>query len=132
VAHAHQFIQKLPHGYETPIGDLGHRLNLGEQYRVALARAILRDPAILILEEPLEPLDEETKALVDDTLARVLRGRTVLFLPHRISTIKGCDRLFLLHRGRLAASGTHRELLGSSELYRHLYYIEFNELAEQL
>jgi ATP-binding cassette, subfamily B, bacterial len=132
VAHAHQFIQKLPNGYETPIGDLGHRLNLGEQYRVALARAILRDPAILILEEPLEPLDEETKALVDDTFARVLRGRTVLFLPHRISTIKGCDRLFLLHRGRLAASGMHRELLGSSELYRHLYYIEFNELSEQL
>jgi ATP-binding cassette, subfamily B, bacterial len=129
VAHAHQFIQKLPQGYETPIGELGHALRVSEQFRVALARAILRDPALLIIEEPLTPLDEDTKSLVDDTFARVLPGRTAIFLPHRLSTIRHCDRVFLLYNGKVEASGEHRELLAQSELYRHLQYLEFNEFA---
>jgi ATP-binding cassette subfamily B protein len=132
VAHAHQFIQKLPQGYETPIGELGHALNIGEQFRVALARAILRDPALLIVEEPAVVLDPDTKSLLDDTFARVLPGRTTIFLPHRISTIKSCDTIFLLHKGRVEATGGHRDLLTQNELYRHLHYIEFNELAEQI
>jgi ATP-binding cassette subfamily B protein len=130
VAHAHQFIQKLPEGYETRIGELGHALTIGEQFRIALARAILRDPALFIIEEPLQPLDDDTKALLDDTYQRVLPERTTLFLPHRLSTIKSCDRIFLLHKGRIEAAGTHRELLASSELYRHLQYLEFNVFAE--
>lgn len=73
VAHAHQFIQKLPEGYETPIGELGHSLTLSQQYRIALARAILRDPALLIIEEPDTDLDEDTKDLLDDTLAACCR-----------------------------------------------------------
>src|SRR5213078_2808583 len=93
IAHAHQFIQKLPQGYETPIGELGHPLTLSQQFLIALARAILRDPALIIIEEPETPLDEDTKALLDDTLARVLPGRTAIFLPHRISTIRSCDCL---------------------------------------
>lgn len=129
LAHAHQFIQKLPHGYETPIGEMGHSLALGEQFRIALARAILRDPALLVIEEPTTPLDDDTKAMVDDTLQRVLPGRTVLFLPHRLSTIRNCDRVFLLHQGRIEASGDHRELIATNELYRHLQYLEFNEFA---
>ncbi len=129
VAHAHQFIQKLPQGYETVIGEMGHALKTGEQFRVALARAILRDPALLIVEEPASPLDDDTKSLLDDTFARVLPGRTALFLPHRLSTIRSCDRIFLLHRGRIEASGDHREMLAHSELYRHLQYLEFNEFA---
>lgn len=132
VAHAHQFIQKLPEGYETPIGELGHNLSLGQQFMIALARAVLRDPALLIIEEPLTPLDEDTKALLDDTFSRMLAGRTVIFLPHRPSTVRSCDRIFLLHRGRIEAAGGHRELLEENELYRHLHYIEFNELAEQI
>ena len=88
MAHAHQFIQKLPQGYETPIGELGHSLTLSQQFRIALARAILRDPALLIIEEPAGEMDDETKDLLDDTLARVLPGRTAIFLPHRISTIR--------------------------------------------
>jgi ATP-binding cassette subfamily B protein len=130
VAHAHHFIQRLPKGYETPIGELGHSLSLSEQFRVALARAILRDPALLIIEEPEAPLDEDSKSLVDDTFARFLPGRTAIFLPHRISTLKSCDRIFLLHKGRLEAVGDHRTLLGQSALYRHLHYLEFNEMAE--
>ncbi|HEY7313476.1 MAG TPA: ATP-binding cassette domain-containing protein, partial [Gemmataceae bacterium] len=131
VAHAHHFIQKLPQGYETPIGELGHSLSVSEQFRIALARAILRDPALLIIEEPEDALDEETKALLDDTWSRVLPGRTVIFLPHRISTIRSCDILFLMHKGRVVASGVHKELLAQNPLYRHLHYLEFNEMVEQ-
>jgi ATP-binding cassette subfamily B protein len=132
MAHAHHFIQKLPQGYETPIGELGHALGVSEQYRIALARAILRDPALLIIEEPEAALDEDAKSLLDDTLTRVLPGRTCIFLPHRISTIKACDRLFLLHKGRVVASGVHKELLAQNPLYRHLHYLEFNEMVEQV
>jgi ATP-binding cassette subfamily B protein len=132
IAHAHQFIQKLPKGYETPIGPMGHPLNVGEQFRIALARAILRDPALMIIEEPSTVLDDDTKSLLDDTFARVLPGRTVIFLPHRISTIRSCDRVYLLHNGRIEAAGEHRELLTQSELYRHLQYLEFNVFSDQL
>jgi ATP-binding cassette subfamily B protein len=129
VAHAHQFIQRLPQGYETPIGEMGQSLRIGEQFRIALARAILRDPALLIVEEPVAALDENTKALLDDTFARVLPGRTAIFLPHRLTTIRSCDRIFLLNKGKIEAVGEHRELLAHSELYRHLQYMEFNEFA---
>jgi ATP-binding cassette subfamily B protein len=129
LAHAHQFIQKLPQGYETPIGEMGHSLKLGEKFRIALARAILRDPAILVIEEPALPLDDDTKTMIDDTFQRVLTGRTVIFLPHRLSTIRNCDQVFLLYQGQIEASGEHRELLASSDLYRHLQYLEFNEFA---
>lgn len=132
VAHAHQFIQKLPDGYETPIGELGHQLSLSQQYRIALARAILRDPALLILEEPETDLDDDTKDLLDDTLARFLPGRTAIFLPHRISTLKSCHRIYLINKGRVVAAGTHKELLGGNKLYRHLHYLEFNEMDEMV
>jgi ATP-binding cassette, subfamily B, bacterial len=132
MAHAHHFIQKLPQGYETPIGELGQSLSLTQQYRIALARAILRDPALLILEEPDVELDDDSKNLLDDTLARIVPGRTVIFLPHRISTLRSCNTIHLLNKGQLAASGTHKELLKSSKLYRHLYYLEFNEMDEQV
>jgi ATP-binding cassette, subfamily B, bacterial len=132
VAHAHQFIQGLPQGYETPIGELGHSLTIDQQFRIALARAILRDPALLIIEEPATPLDEDVKNLLDDTFTRMLPGRTAIFLPHRISTIRSCDRLFLLHKGHVVASGVHKELLTEDPLYRHLHYLEFNEMVEQL
>jgi ATP-binding cassette subfamily B protein len=132
VAHAHHFIQRLPKGYETPIGELGHTLSLSEQFRIALARAILRDPALLIIEEPEAALDEDSKSLIDDTFARFLPGRTAIFLPHRISTLKSCDLIFLLHKGRLEAAGDHRTLLGQNALYRHLHYLEFNEITEQV
>ncbi len=129
LAHAHQFIQSLPRGYETPIGDMGFPLKNGEMFRVALARAILRDPAIVIIEEPVHPMDDDTKGVIDDTFARFLPGRTVIFLPHRLSTIRGCDRIYLIHQGKLEVSGDHRDLLANNELYRHLQYLEFNEFA---
>jgi ABC-type multidrug transport system fused ATPase/permease subunit len=129
IAHAHHFIQKLPYGYETPIGELGSSLKPGEQFRIALARAILRDPAMYVIEEPPAAFDEETKAMLDDAFSRILAGRTVLFLPHRISTIRSCDRIYVLHKGQLQAAGDHRELLAKNDLYRHLHYLEFNEFV---
>ncbi|MFN4258111.1 MAG: ABC transporter ATP-binding protein [Gemmataceae bacterium] len=132
VAHAHHFIQKLPQGYETLIGELGHPLRLGEQFRIALARAILRDPALLIIEEPQGALlDEDTKTMLDDTYMRVLPGRTTIFLPHRLPTIRSCNLVFLLHEGKIEATGEHRELLQENELYQHLHYLEFNMFAGQ-
>src|SRR5262249_21277075 len=123
VAHAHHFIQKLPYGYETPIGEMGSSLRVGEQFRIALARAILRDPALYVIEGPTTPLDDETKGLLDDTFARILLGKTVLFLPHRISTIRSCERLYLIHRGHVEAVGQHRELISRNDLYKHLHYL---------
>jgi ATP-binding cassette subfamily B protein len=130
IAHAHHFIQKLPQGYETPIGELGHPLSISEQFRIALARAILREPALLIIEEPEAALDEDTKALLDDTFSRILPRATCIFLPHRISTLRSCDTLHLLHKGRVIASGTHKELLSTNQLYRHQHYLEFAEVTE--
>jgi ATP-binding cassette subfamily B protein len=130
VAHAHHFIQKLPKGYDTPVGEMGQALSTSQKFRIALARAILRDPALLIIEEPpAGTLDDDTKALLDDTFNRLLPGRTSIFLPHRIATIHLCDQVLLLHKGKIEAAGKHRELLEQSELYRHLHYLEFNMFA---
>jgi len=131
MAHAHKFIQALPEGYETPIGEMGHSLTLSEQYRIALARAILRDPALLILEEPDGDLDDESRSLLDDTLARLLPERTTIFLPHRVSTLRACGRIYLINKGKVAAAGTHKELMAGNKLYRHLHYLEFNEMDER-
>ena len=130
MAHAHHFIQQLPQGYETAIGELGHSLSVSQQYRIALARAILRDPAVLIIEEPEVEIDDDSKALLDDTLARILPGRTTIFLPHRISTMKSCNRLYLLNKGHIVATGSHKDLLAGNKIYRHLHYLEFNEMDE--
>ncbi len=132
MAHAHHFIQKLPQGYETPIGELGHSLTTSEQFRIALARAILRDPALVIIEEPETDLDEDTKSLLDDTMTRLLPGRTAIFLPHRVSTLRSCNTIHLINKGRIVASGTHKDLLSGNKLYRHLHYLEFNQIGEQV
>lgn len=122
IAHVHQFVQRLSYGYETPIGDAGLSLSLGERYRIALARAILRDPSVLVIEEPLETLDADSMVLVDDTLARIQTNRTLIFLARRPTTIKKVDRVFVLQDGKLAASGSHQDLLNSSDLYRALHF----------
>jgi ABC-type multidrug transport system fused ATPase/permease subunit len=124
IAHAHQFVQRLPYGYETRIGEHGHSLKPGEMFRIALARAILRDPSVLIIEEPAVPLDPDSADLVDDTFARIRKGRTVVVLPHREASARSADKVFVLHQGRLVAFGTHDELLESSEVYRRLQFKE--------
>jgi ABC-type multidrug transport system fused ATPase/permease subunit len=123
LAHAHQFIERLPHGYETLVGAQGYSLQPGERFRLALARALLRDPSILIIEEPTGPTDEDTLALLDDTLARAGSGRTIIFLANRLSTLRGVERVFLLRDGHLEASGTHRDLWQNNEYYRRLQVV---------
>jgi len=127
LSHAHKFIKDLPHGYDTIIGPLGHYLRPDEQFRIALARASLHDPSIVIIEEPSGVLDEDIRHLLDDTLARLALGRTLILLPHRLSTIRSCDQVILLHNGRVEDVGPPAQLQTESKLYRHLLYMEFNE-----
>jgi ABC-type multidrug transport system fused ATPase/permease subunit len=124
-AHAHSFIQRLPQGYDTLIGEHGERLDAGQAFRLGLARALLRKPAVMIIEEPAEPLDDDTKALLDDAYNRITRDRTVLFLPTRLSTVRRCEQIVLIHEGRVAAVGNHDTLVRQSELYRHWEYVNF-------
>jgi len=129
MAHAHYFIQDLPHGYDTTIGPLGHYLKPDEQYRIALARAFLHDPSILIVEEPNTPIDEDTKHFVDDSLSRMSMGRTLIVLPHRLTTLRASDHVIVLHNGHVEEAGSPHQLQSESKLFRHLLYIEFNEFA---
>jgi ATP-binding cassette, subfamily B, bacterial len=130
-AHAHKFISRLPNGYETMIGEHGETLTPGQGFLLGLARAAIRDPAVLIIEEPLTLLDEDTKALLDDAYNRLLPGRTVLFLPSRLSTVRRCDQVVFVHDGRAEAVGTHAELLKKSDLYRHWEYVTFNAFRKK-
>jgi ABC-type multidrug transport system fused ATPase/permease subunit len=129
VTHAHHFIQDLPHGYETIIGPLGHYLKPDEQFRIALARAHLHDPSILIVEEPNVAIDHDTQHFIDDTLGRLSIGRTLILIPHRLSSVRASDHVILLHNGRVEETGSPPELHNESKLYRHVVYTEFNEYA---
>jgi ATP-binding cassette, subfamily B, bacterial len=129
VTHAHHFIQDLPHGYDTVIGQLGHYLKPDEQFRIALARAFLHDPSILIVEEPSQSPDSQTQHFIDDTLARLSIGRTLILIPHRLSSVRASDYVIVLHDGRVEDVGPPSQLQAESKLYRHLMYTEFNEYA---
>ena len=122
-AHAHNFIQRLAQGYDTVVGPLGEQLTIGEQFLIALARLIVQNPALAVIEEPWQPMDDQTRQLVDDTLRWFCRERTVLFLARRISTLKQADAVILIENGAVKAIGPHEELTRSSELYRHLQYL---------
>ncbi|QDU41008.1 Putative multidrug export ATP-binding/permease protein [Maioricimonas rarisocia] len=125
-AHAHNFIQKLSQGYETALGEHGEQLDAGQAFRLSLARAILRNPAVMIIEEPAATLDDDTKALLDDTYNRIARDCTLIFLPSRLSTVRRCDQVALIHDGRIESLGPHAELVNRSDLYRHWEYVTFN------
>ena len=129
VAHAHHFIQDLPNGYDTVIGPLGHYLKPDEQLRIALARAFLHDPSIMIIEEPASPIDHEVRLLLDDTLTRLGADRTLIILPHRLATVMACDNVVLLENGRVVEVDAPARLQADSKLFRHLLYTEFNEYA---
>jgi ABC-type multidrug transport system fused ATPase/permease subunit len=129
IAHAHHFIQDLPHGYDTIIGPLGHYLRPDEQLRIALARAYLHDPSILIVEEPSSPIDEEIRHLLDDTLARLGSEATLIILPHRLSTVQSCDNIILLDNARLVEVAPPAQLQAENKLFRHILYTEFNAYA---
>jgi ATP-binding cassette, subfamily B, bacterial len=124
-ANAHDFITKLQHGYDTVVGERGHTLSGGERQRVSIARAILHNPRILILDEATSSVDTETEREIQQALERLVAGRTVFAIAHRLSTLRKASRLFVIEEGRLVEHGTHAELLQRSEgMYRRLYELQ--------
>jgi subfamily B ATP-binding cassette protein MsbA len=124
-AHADEFIVDLPQGYESGVGESGVMLSRGQRQRIALARAILRDPRILILDEATSDVDTETELLIQRALERVMRGRTVFVIAHRLSTIRHADVICVMERGEIVERGRHDELLARGGKYRELYEIQF-------
>jgi ATP-binding cassette subfamily B protein len=130
-AYVHDFIASLPDGYDTVVGERGHRLSGGEKQRVAIARVILKDPRILILDEATSNLDTVSEQLIQAALAPLFAGRTSVVIAHRLSTILAADRILVLDRGRLVAQGTHQELLERGGLYATLYERQFRSSPAQ-
>ena len=126
LVHADHFIRTLSKGYETVLGEHGTTLDRGQVFRLSLARAIVRQPAILVIEEPNIAMDAATKTMLDDAYQRISGNRTVIFLPTRLSTVKKCSRIVLIHEGKIAVDGVHEQLVRTSELYRHWEYVHFN------
>ncbi|SMC27511.1 ATP-binding cassette, subfamily B [Andreprevotia lacus DSM 23236] len=126
-AEAHDFITRLPQGYDTPVGERGQKLSGGQRQRIALARAILKDPAILVLDEATSAVDNETEAAIQRSLAQVARGRTTLVIAHRLSTVRHANVIHVLEHGRIVESGTHDALLVANGSYAALWRLQTGE-----
>jgi len=124
-ANIHDFVAGLPDGYDTIVGERGYRLSGGEKQRVALARVILKNPRILVLDEATSSLDSESESLIQDALKRVMAGRTSIVIAHRLSTILAADLILVMDRGKIVERGTHDELLATGGLYSQLYETQF-------
>jgi ATP-binding cassette subfamily B protein len=131
-ANIHDFIMGLPEKYDTVVGERGYRLSGGERQRIAIARVILKDPRILVLDEATSSLDSLSEALIQEALQRVMQGRSSLVIAHRLSTILAADKILVLDQGRLVEEGTHQELLAQGGLYATLYETQFRPVEEKV
>jgi ATP-binding cassette, subfamily B, bacterial MsbA len=127
---AHDFIAELPAGYDTELGDRGHRLSGGQRQRIAIARALLKNSPILILDEATSSLDSESEMLVQKALRNLMEGRTVLVIAHRLSTVRRADRIVVLDRGAISEIGTHEDLVTSGGIYQKLHELQFVDLEK--
>jgi len=127
---AHDFIMRLPEGYDTIIGEKGFRLSGGERQRLAIARAILKNAPILILDEATSALDAESESLVQTALANLMTNRTTVVIAHRLSTVRRANRIAVLENGQITAVGSHEELLQISPTYQRLYHLQFMDAAD--
>jgi len=128
LAEAHEFISQLPQGYDTVVGERGQKLSGGQRQRLSIARAILKDPPVLVLDEATSAVDNETEAAIQRSLELVGRGRTVVVIAHRLSTVRHADRIHVLEEGRVVESGTHDELVAARDLYAALWRIQTGEV----
>ena len=126
IATKKEFINDLPHGFDTVIGEKGVRLSGGQRQRLAIARALLKDPPILILDEATSSLDTESEKNVQEAIDNLMKDRTVLVIAHRLSTIINADQIIVLDNGKIVESGSHTELLEKDGIYKNLYNIQFN------
>ncbi len=124
-AHAHDFIMAQPQGYETVVGDRGTLLSGGERQRIAIARAILADPSILLLDEAASALDAESERLVQEAIEKLMGGRTILVVAHRLSTIRRADRVYVIEGGKIVESGSRDDLMALNGRFRYLHDMQF-------
>src|SRR5205823_2939557 len=127
LANAEEFIERMPRGYETMIGERGLTLSGGQRQRITIARAIIRDAPILILDEPSAGLDAESEKLVFDALGNLMSGRTSIVIAHRLATVRRADVIFVIDNGQLVEQGTHEQLLARGGLYSRLYELQFSK-----
>jgi ATP-binding cassette subfamily B protein len=130
-ANIHDFVMGLPDRYETIVGERGYRLSGGEKQRLSLARVILKNPRILVLDEATSSLDSESEALIQEALKRVMAGRTCIVIAHRLSTILAADLILVIDQGQIIERGTHNELLMQAGLYARLYETQFRQKLEK-